>query len=335
MSGLLTHKDTVNQSKSVWNQFGEKKWIPYAKINANLPRKDANEFFNKGIGKTLVLAGMGESLEDKIGVLKKYRDRFEILTCDKGFGPLLDHGVKADYVFLCDSNIPYDYIRPWLDETKDVSLITTVYGNIEWTVPWKGDRYFFIHRDAIESEKHFYPIFGNSLRTIPASSNVSNAMFVFFVGCDEYSRVNWAGYDRYLMVGYDYSWRPGGNYYAWIDPKPKRYYMNHRTMLDVNNDVVFTSENLWFSCRWLFMYMKAFGQVVPAMNASGRGLLEIRQIDLEKALSEINPDTRSIGIVRQAYKTAKTAMEALEQSKRNFEMAREGLYQWQSATMQR
>jgi len=325
MSAILSHKDVVKQSNSVWNQFGETKWVPYANVNVKLDHRDPVKFFNHGIGKTLVLVGMGESLEEKVSILKKYRDRFEIVVCDKGFGPLLDQGVKADHVFLCDANVPFKYIEKWIPETKGVNLISTVYGNTEWTIPWLGDRYFFIHRDAIETEKHFFPIFGEGMRSIPASSNVSNAMLVFFVGCDEYSRVNWAGYDRYLLVGYDYSWRPDGSYYAWIDPKPKRYYMNHMTFLDINNNVVFTSSNLWFSCKWMYMYLKAFRKILPVYNVSGRGLLEVTQADLEKTVSRINPDPRACEMVLEAFKTARLMGEAFEQAKRNFEKAREGL----------
>lgn len=325
MSAILSHNDVVKQSRSVWNQFGESKWIPYAKINAALPHRNANIFFNSGIGRTLVLVGMGESLEEKVEILKKYRDRFEIAVCDKGFGPLLEHGVKADHVVMCDTNIPFKYIEKWIPETKGVNLIATVYANVEWTQAWLGDRYFFINRDAIESEKHFFPIFGEGARSIPASSNVSNAMLVFFVGCDEFSRINWAGYDRYLLVGYDYSWRPDGSYYAWIDPQPKRYYMNHMTFLDGKNNVVFTSSNLWFSCKWMYMYLKAFRKVIPVYNASGRGLLEAPSVDLEQIVSKINPDRHARQVVLEAFKTVRAMGEAFEQAKRNFEKAREAL----------
>ena len=218
MPVVLTWKDVQNQSEAVFKQFGEKVWIPNAKRNAQLPRRDPEELHNTGIGKHLLLVAIGASLEENIETIKKYRDRVEIMTCDKGFELLLKHGVKADYVMLCDANIPFTWIKDSINETKDVKLIATPYANPEWTENWKGDRYFMINKDALETEKIFIDIFKDRFRIIPAGSNVSNAMLIFVTGSDEYQNINWAGYERYILVGYDYSWRPDGNYYAWKTP---------------------------------------------------------------------------------------------------------------------
>lgn len=334
MSRILSHTDVVKQSMAVYNQFGESKWKPYARENVKLEHKNASELFNSGIGKTLVLCAMGESLEKNIDVLKKYRDRVDILTCDKGFAPLLEHDIKPDYVMICDCNVLGAHWEKYMIHSQDVKLLATIYANPMWTKPWMGDRYFYINRDAIESEKVFLEIFGNDTRLIPASSNVSNAMLVFFTGCDENNRFNWAGYEKYVLLGYDYSWRTDGNYYAWSNPEPKRFYMTHRTALDMNGDIVHSSENLIFSAKWMSMYLQAFRQL-PVVNCSGRGLLDsCRRGDLEQELSSINPDRSAIGIVKAAFESAKAANEALSRAKDNFTKAREVL-SWQSATMQR
>lgn len=325
MSALLSHTDVVRQSMSVYSQFGESKWKPYARENFKLDHKNAGELFNSGIGKTLVLCAMGASLEQHIDVLRKYRDRVDILTCDKGFGPMLEAGVKPDYVMICDCNVLAGHYEKYMMHSQGVKLLATVYANPMWTKPWMGERYFYINRDAIESEKVFQKIFGLDTRTIPASSNVSNAMLVFFTGCDEYNRFNWGGYEKYILLGYDYSWEPGGNYYAWSNPVPKRHYMNHRTLLDAHGEIVHTSENLMFSAKWIAMYLKAFPQL-PVVNCSGRGLLEnCRRGDLENELSKINPDRSAVELVRSAFTAAQHANEALNKAKDHFTRAREVL----------
>lgn len=335
MGSILTHRDVVNQSNQVWNQFGESKWIPYAQENAKLPRRPSDELRNSGIGKVLVCVAMGESLEGHIEILKQYRDRFDILTCDKGFGALLDHGIKADMVMICDANIPVKWLTPYVDQTEGVKLICTPYANVEWTKQWKGDKYFFVNKDAIRSEKHFLNIFGSDIRVIPASTNVSNAMVVFMTGCDDSVQANWAGYEKYLLTGYDYSWRPGGNYYAWNDPKPKRFYMHNRTMLDIKNDWCFSSENLLFSAKWLYSYVSTF-KFLPIINCSGRGLLLIpMRGDMQKEIESITPNPARRVLVRAAFEAAKLARQTYEAAVKMFDKTREELVQWPSAIPQK
>lgn len=318
--------EVLKQSEQVFRQFGEELWVPASKINKELPQKDANSLVNYGMGKVLLLCAMGESLEDHIETIKKYRDRVDIAVCDKGFGPLLEHGVKADFVMLCDASVPFKYIEPWIDQTDGVKLLSTPYGNTEWTKAWKGDRYFFVNRDSIYSENIFKNIFGNEIRTIPAGSNVSNAMLVFWTGCDNEHHINWGGYSKYLLVGFDYSWRPDGNYYAWLDPKPKRHYMHHRTILDPQGRVCFTSENLVFSARWLMTYCSAFN--LPVANCSGRGILPIKSGNLEREMAAINTDKNLKNRIKSLLKTAKASSEAFDESMRALEREREAVT-WQ------
>lgn len=322
MPVLLGWKEIKAQSDSVFNQFGER-WKEFAKENNKLPRKDCREFHNIGIGKHLLCLALGESLAENIEIVKKYRDKVEILTCDKGFEPLLEHGVKADYVLVCDTNIPFRWIENSIGETKGVKLLSTPYANLEWTQAWKGDRYFFINKDSLQTEKIFLEIFGDGMRVVPAGSNVSNAMLIFFTGSDEFDNTNYAGYEKYILVGYDYSWRPDGNYYAWKNPIPKRHYMHHRTLLDMNQDVVFTSENLLFSAKWLYSYITVFH--LPTVNCSQRGLLDIPYRNpLIKELERLSPDM--IGNCKEHFEMMKSSYIAYGQSKELFEKSRRDLY---------
>lgn len=345
MSVLLNYQDVKKQSEAVWGQFGESKWIPYSQINATLPnRRDSEELRGCGIGKFAVLAAMGASLEDHIDVLKKYRDKFDLITCDKGFGTLMSHGIKPDYVQLCDCNIPCRWLEPWVEETKDVKLLATTYANIEWTTKWKGPIYFYINKDALGSEARFKPILGehdqsrlkipeqmmklpsSKTRVIPAGSNVSNAMLIFMVGVDEENQTSFAGYERYFLTGYDYSWRMGGNYYAFSNPIPKRYYMSHRTMLDCNADPVLTSENLIFSAKWFYSYVTAFN--LPVVNCSGRGILDIPHRDgLEQSLSRIRSSPEQIAQVRKRLEICRSAATVFNAAQDSLTEARRALWQ--------
>lgn len=330
---LLSYSDVKRQSECVYKQFGESRWIPFAKVNAGLDRANMDELKNSGIGKILLLAAMGESTEEAIPVIQKYRDRFDIVVNDKMFGYMMDRGIKPDFVMVCDTNIPFRWIEKYIPVTAGVKLIATPYANTEWTKAWKGPRYFYVAEDAIDSHHVFSEIMGKNTRIIPAASNVSNAMLVFFVGANNQANINWAGYDKYLMTGYDYSWRPSvaeggiktGKYYAFEDPKPKRFYMNHRTILDVNNDWVHTSENLLFSAKWLISYIQTFKP--PVMNCSGRGILDIPWRDtLENQLKRIDASNEAVGSVRRHFSAMALAHRMLEEAKKNFEISREVIY---------
>ena len=161
MSIVLSYTDVKRQSESVWNQFGER-WQEFSLLNNRLPNKrDCFELRNCGLGKFAVMAAMGESLVDSIPTLKKYRDRFDLITCDKGFPILMSNGLKPDYVQICDTNIPYKWLEPWVDQTAGVKLLATCYANIEWTHRWKGPIYFYVNKDALDTQKKFVQLLGN------------------------------------------------------------------------------------------------------------------------------------------------------------------------------
>ena len=333
MKKLMSYQQVKDQSTAVYKQFGESKWIPNAKFNASLKRRSTDELKNIGIGKICVLAAMGESTEELIPTLIKYRDKFDIMVNDKMFGYMTERGIVPDYVMLCDANIPFRWIEKHIDKTDKVKLICTPYANIEWTKAWRGPRYFYVAEDAINSENVFFDIMGKDTRCIPASSNVSNAMLVFLIGANNQVNVNWAGYDKYLLVGYDYSWRPEvggagiktGKYYAFEDPKPKRFYMNHRTILDLNYDWVHTSENLLFSARWLISYLQTFRP--PVVNCSSRGILDCPMRDaLDNQLKNVDSSEETVRTVRNLFSTLSLTHKLLEESKRNFENSREAIY---------
>lgn len=333
MGGLLKRNEIKRQSEQVFGQFGDAKWIPNARENAKLERRPLEELNGTGLGRTIVLAAMGESTEDQIETIKANRDKFHLAVNDKMFGYFIERGVKPDFVFLSDANILFKWVEKYVDQTEGVRLICTPYANPEWTKAWKGPRYFYLNADIIKSERFFAEAFPES-RIIPASSNVSNSMVCFFLGMLEGPPVNWGGYEKYLLVGFDYSWRPSsdemapeikkGKYYAFEDPKPKRFYMNHRTLNDFNGDIVHTSENLFFSARWMWSFVTMFN--VPLVNCSGRGILHIPlRSPLSKELEDINSDEKAVQNVRDKLAALKESHKALAAAKEEYEKSREVL----------
>ncbi len=314
----LSYGDVKAQSMAVFGQFGKSKWIPFAKENSvHKNRRDTRELRGRGVGRTLLSVAMGASLEGQIETIKKYRNNFDIVTCDKGFQALLSKGIKPDYVMVCDCNVVWQKWGPKEEDTEGVAMIATPYANLDWTRKWRGPIYFYVNRDAIDSQDTFLEIMGPGTRTIPASSNVSNAQVVFFTGQDEWSQESFAAYERIVLVGYDYSWKPDGNYYAWANPLPKRHYMNHKILRDNSGELVFSSDNLIFSARWLSHYLRAYPMEI--VNCSS-GILECRRDSLEKVLSVNLKDGFR---VRQAAELAASAEQAARKAREILARAKE------------
>ena len=323
---LLDYAAVKKQSEMVFGNFREK-WMEQSRVNSQLSFEHPEKFRNIGLGKSLVMVAMGASLEDDIELLKQYRDRIDIMCCDKAFGALMRHSIKPNYVMLADANVSIEWAKDYIDQTEGICLISTVYANPEWTKAWKGPRTFYMNKDAIGSERHFLPMWGDKMRIIPASSNVSNAMIVFMVGCDDNIHTNFSGYQNYFLTGFDFSWRAEGNYYAFANPTDKRHYMNHRTFLDFNKDICHTSENLVFSAKWLMQYIETFK--LPITNCSGRGLLELRQRSrLSDILPRLSADKTIPERIRAEFRKVQALHDQFVAAERQFNKNREVLV-WQ------
>jgi hypothetical protein len=325
---MLNHSDVLKQSRAVYKQFGESVWIPNCKKNAVLPnRKDANDLRNVGLGKVLVCVAMGASLEEQIETIKENRSKFDIIACDKAFGVLLDHGITSDFVLLADANIPFKWLAPYVESTEGVKLIATAYANPEWTAVWKGPKYFYLNTDSIDSQKIFAPIIGEDTRVVPAGSNVSNALLTFMTGCIGDYEDNFANYEAYILIGYDYSWFPSGNYYAFSNPVPKSLYMAHMNMLDIQGNSVRTSENLVFSAKWLWMYAQRYRHL-NIVNCSGRGLLDIpRRGDFAKTVARINNSKENVQAIVSNFHKARASYEQSQKDAREFMQSKGALWQ--------
>jgi len=267
----LSKEAIVEQSWNAYNQWC-KQWRDHCKQHSKYKQKSLNEFANSGVGKALVLVATGYSLEKNIEELKKHKDDVDILCCDKSLGILLDNGIVPTYCLVCDANVDHDkYLKPWEDQLEETILFMNVCGNPAWTKELWKDTYFFANEDAIKSEKEFMKLSG-CVNLIPAGTNVSNVMIIFATQSSNVGRQNFFGYDKILLLGYDYCWTDSGNYYAFDhDADGKRFYMKHVYAVDVAGNYVYTSNNLLFSAQWCQQYCQNFN--LPIVNCSDNSML--------------------------------------------------------------
>lgn len=255
----ITDESIRRQSESAIKQWGDQ-WREHAKIHSKFVMKSLDDFEYSGLGSTVVAAANGWSLEVEMPTLVAKKNVADIMCCDKSLGHLIRHGIKPKYLMLCDANVDYEkYMKPYEKELEETILFSNVCANPKWTHNgnWK-DIYFFVNMDILNSEKEFCEL-SRCGNIIPAGTNVSNAMIILLTRCDNNVRRNFFGYDKILLVGFDYSWSIKGNYYAFnTDGDGKANYMRHIHAKNIRGDYAYTSTNLAFSAQWLDKYINTF-----------------------------------------------------------------------------
>ena len=74
MGNVLSWREVVQQSNTVFDQFGYSKWLPYSKFNKFFPHTNGKELYHSGLGKFLLCCAMGESLEDLKQIVQENDD---------------------------------------------------------------------------------------------------------------------------------------------------------------------------------------------------------------------------------------------------------------------
>lgn len=272
------------QSEAAYKQWAVQ-WREHCERHSKFKMKPLTDFEFTGIGRSVLCVANGYSFEENIETIKKYQHNVDILCCDKTLGHLLDNGIKPTYIVVCDANVDYErYLAPWKDQLSETICFINVCANPKWTegIKWK-DLYFFVNKDILKSEREFSSISGCT-NFIPAGTNVSNAMVVLLTQSDDYGRRNFFGYDKILLIGYDYSWRLGGKYYSYnVDGNLKSNYMCHSYLVNHAGSYCYTSGNLEFSSQWLSAYNKKFN--LPLVQCSKETITNNIQFgDLEKQM---------------------------------------------------
>lgn len=270
----MNANDIRRQSECAYNQWCTE-WRKNSSHHKSFEMKSIEDFRNTGLGKSIVLVANGYSFEKNIETLKKYQNESDIMVCDKSLGHCVKHGIRPDFCLLCDAKVSYEkYMKEYEDELSDTILFSNVCANTKWTKKdkWK-DIYFFVNEDILHSEKEFMELSGCKNK-IPAGTNVSNAMVVFVTQSNNEGRKNFFGYDKILLLGFDYCWLPLENYYAFNKTGDgKHNYMRHVYAVTTNGEYAYTSTNLLFSAQWLQKYVNSFR--LPVIQCSDTTILEL------------------------------------------------------------
>jgi hypothetical protein len=263
----MKHEQIVKQSVACYNQWATV-WRKNAAEHAAFKHNSFEDFRNIGIGRAVLCVANGYSFEENIEVIKANARNVDIMACDKTLGHLLKHGIKPKYCVVCDANVNYEkYLKPYEDQLDKTILIQNVCGNPEWSKNgnWQA-KYFYVNKDVMGYEKEFMKISGCK-NAVTAGTNVSNMMIVLLTQCDNEKRQNLFGYDKILLIGYDYSWKPDGKYYAFDeDGGGKKFYMRHVHGIAPSGKYIYTSNNLSSSASWLNLYISAYK--VPVVQCS-------------------------------------------------------------------
>lgn len=310
----LTHQQIKAQSLNAIKQWGEQ-WeshcLQHKERHGEYLKKTLNDFEYIGVGKTCLLVANGYSFEKEIETIKKYQDNVDIIACDKTLGHLIDNGITPKFCIVCDANVNYKkYLEPWKDKLQDTIVFQNVCGNPQWVDNgnWK-DKYFFTNRDILKSEEKWMKLSGG-VNSIPAGTNVSNAMIVFVTQSDNELKRNFFGYDKILLIGFDYSWTLDTKYYAFDkEASGKINYMRHVYGRNHAGDLCYTSNNLNFSANWAQDYINAFR--LPVIQCSKSTILRAKSYGVLAEQMSYNYKKEDSVKVRDLVGKRRKAMEYL------------------------
>lgn len=312
----LTREQIVNQSENAVKQWGGQ-WADHCerhkKNNASFIAQRLEDFENTGIGKACLLVANGASFEHELETIKKYKDNVDVVACDKTLGHLIDNGIIPKFVIVCDANVNYEkYMEPWKDKLQDTIIFQNICGNPKWVDNgnWKN-KYFFANRDVLKTEEKWMSLSG-CVNSIPAGTNVSNAMIVFMTQSDNEMRRNFFGYDIYGLIGFDYCWEAFGNYYAFDrDAGGKRHYMRHVFGMNHEGNDIYTSNNLSFSAKWAQEYINAFK--LPVIQCTKKTILKAKSYAALDKLMSYNFKKEDSEKVRDLVSKRRKAVEYMKQ----------------------
>lgn len=258
----MQYQEVQKQSKLAFDRW-KPLWDENCDKNKTKIITSHKNLLNKYRGKKGVLFAYGPSFKQNIKDLQKmgiHKDSDYVIGCvDKAFKPMVEAGIWPDYCLIADGTVSDKWIENVNPEAiKKSFLISNVYASPKWSDLWikhsgKSSVFWYLNKDNlninINSVCGTADYFGGKTdyyEVIPAASNVGNSLVVF-------SR-QILGIKEFYLCAYDYCWYSKGNYYGVIDDD-KKYLIGHFRTLDINNEMVWSSTNMDFSCRWLETYI--------------------------------------------------------------------------------
>lgn len=270
---MISNNEVFEQSKEAYNQWCDL-WRKHAVRNSRNEMKPLSDFLAVGVGKACLCIANGHTFEEHIETIKKNQDYCDIFVVDKALKHCIDNDITPTYCLVADANVSYEkYLKPVKDKLENTYLFSNAHANPEWNEHgnWKGI-YFFVDQDALGTEKEFSAL-TNCHNIIPAGTNVSNEIIVLLNQSNNKSLNNYFGYDKLLLIGYDYSWYQD-KYYAFDHlGGGKNNYQRNVFCYNLNSDFVYSSANLLFSARWLQQYIQIFK--VNAVQCSKKSILNL------------------------------------------------------------
>lgn len=283
MSHLANKEEVELQSQRAFSRWKEI-WKKNAAENKKLYKK-CQPIIGAGRDKSCIVLAFGPSFKDNMSKIKANNLHYyhDIFCVDKALKSCIENGIVPKYVMVADAQVDFEKwgkISP--EYCKHIKLIMCVTGNSDWTKYWSkngGDVYFVINKDGIKTHNIYREYLdyrkGESI-IIPAASNVGNSSYVF--------AALHLGYKEILLAAYDYSFAMDSAFYGISGDHrdtnlnlPKHSFNNHYTMVDVRNNLVQVSNNMWFSARWLIDFIKLMEREGrnTTVNITGKGILKI------------------------------------------------------------
>lgn len=284
MSRLLGYAEVQKQSKRAFDRWGPL-WHENATENKKYITSIA-PLMNIGANKKVIVCGFGPSFANNIKLIKKHNlhHTHDIIVIDKALKTTLKAGIIPNYLIVADAQVSFEkYGQVPKEICERVKLIPAITANYKWAKHWHnngGKVYFTLNKDGIRTHKIFREYFkdtGQEPIIIPAASNVLNSAYV--------TAALYMQYNELLICGADYSYKLGANYYG-DSSKPKdtnlkidkKYFCNHFSTVDINNDIVQVSVNMQFSAKWLVDLINTLLKARPnarTVNITGAGILTI------------------------------------------------------------
>lgn len=325
---MLSKEDIHKQSVRAYGQWAVQ-WREHARIHSKYEMKPMTDLEMSGVGKAVLCVANGYSLEEEMPTIRQYAHLVDIVCCDKTLGHLLRHGIRPTYCLVADANVSYEkYLEPYKDQLSDTILLANVCCNPEWTEKgnWK-DRYFFSVMDVIKSELEWTKLSGCP-NMMAAGTNVSNSLVIAMTQSDNTGRRNAFGYDKILLIGFDYCWGAETGYYAFDwDGGGKRNYMRHTYLMDIAGRTVYSSTNLIFSAKWLDSYVGTYR--LPVIQCTKRSVFATRKSGIlaQQMNYSFRPDDRDR--VKRLGELRRMAQEQKKRYERELSMvAREHYYSY-------
>lgn len=276
--------EVLLQSRAAYAQWAPQ-WRAHAKEHTKYPMKPLADFQNSGVGRAALLIANGYSLEENLQTVVENQGNVDIFCVDKALAHLVKAGVKVKGCLVMDANVPTaKYLEPIKDQLSEIILFANVCANPKWAElgNWK-DRYFIVNRDVCQYEKEFQALSGCP-NLQPAGTNVSNGLVILLSQSEGSGPGNFFGYDKVLLLGFDYCWDDDGYYAFDRTGGGKTHYMRMIYTRDLRGELVYTSGNLMNSCRWMDLYIRGAGMNI--FQTSRRSLLQARGVrDLKEQMA--------------------------------------------------